>query len=339
MKKIVIATDMWLPEVNGVVRAIEGILPFLKKNGFEIVIIHPGLFFTTSFFFYSDMRLPFFPKKIIRKIIEKENPDYIHIVTEGMIGLATRSICLKKKIKFTTAYHGNIPDYVEHYIKIKVGFITKLAYSYFRWFHNSSSKTIVSTESLRQELEKKGFTNVVVCPLGVNTELFKRNVELSIKELIPPIFVYSGRIAVEKNIEEFLKCDLPGTKLIIGSGPARKKLEKEYKGKAVFAGWKIGQELVDMLSLCDVFVFPSKTDTFGFVVVEALACGLPVAAHNVMGPRDIITNGVDGYLEEDLKQAAIKCLNLSREDCRKKALKFSWALSAESFINNLVKVK
>lgn len=342
MQKLIIATDMWRPEVNGVVRAIEGVLPFLEKNNFKIVLIHPELFFTIPFFFYPDIRIPLFPKKIVRKIIEKEKPDYIHIVTEGMIGLAARAVCLQKGINFTTAYHGNIPDYMEHYIKIRVSFIVKLAYAYFRWFHNSASKTIVSTKSLKQKLEGRGFTNVVVCPFGVDTGLFVRNLQLSIqkyKNFVPPVFVYFGRVAVEKNIEEFLECNLPGTKLVIGDGPARKKLEKKYKEKAVFVGWKTGQELVDMLSLCDVFVFPSKTDTFGFVIVEALACGLPVAAHNVMGPKDIITSGVDGYLEKDLKQAAIKCLNLSRENCRKKALEFSWSSSAESFINNLVKTE
>ena len=209
------------------------------------------------------------------------------------------------------------------------------------WFHRAGSKTMVSTKTLKKEAESCGLKNVVIRPLGVAPEIFFRKQEsFATKQynFKHPVFVFLGRLAKEKNIEEFLKCDLPVTKLVIGDGPLKKQFEKKYKD-ALFVGWKNEKDIADYFSACDVFVFPSTTDTFGIAIIEALSCGLPVAAHNVMGPKDIITNGVDGYLEEDLKQAAIKCLNLSKEDCRKKALKFSWDSSAESFINNLVKVK
>lgn len=185
-----------------------------------------------------------------------------------------------------------------------------------------------------------GFTkNIVVVPLGVDVELFKRNPAPSLSALSKPVFVYFGRLAPEKNPEEFFKLDLPGTKLVIGDGPDRKKLEKKYGKTHLFIGYKRGQELVDWLSLCDVFIFPSRTETFGLVALEALACGLPVAAHNVMGPRDSITHGKDGYLSDNLQEAALKCLALSRDDCRATAEQYSWEHSTDAFLQNLVPLR
>lgn len=194
---------------------------------------------------------------------------------------------------------------------------------------------MVSTESLKSELEISGFKNVVVVPLGVDVNHFVRNPASPLPKLSKPVFVYFSRLAPEKSPEEFLRLKMPGTKLVIGDGPDRKKLEKKYGKENMFVGYKRGQELVDWLSLADVFVFPSRTETFGLVVLEALACGIPVAAHDVMGPRDIITEGKDGYLSENLAEAAMKCLSLSRDDCRAKAIQYSWEHSAEAFIKNL----
>ncbi|MFA6548013.1 MAG: glycosyltransferase family 1 protein [Candidatus Magasanikbacteria bacterium] len=336
MKKIVIVTDGWKPQISGVVRSLEKTMEILKKNDFEVILIHPGLFRNFPVFFYPEVRLSVFAKKKIDKIITKEKPDFVHIATEGTLGLAARMVCLHKKIKFTTAYHTHIPLY----LKVRTGFLFNSTYAYLRWFHRTTQALMVSTQSLKDELELHGFKKIVLCPLGVDTDFFKRDSgqKNEIENYQSPVFVFCGRVAIEKNVKEFLDCDLPGTKLIIGDGPQRKELEKEYGKKAVFVGYQKGEDLVKLLSACDVFVFPSYTDTFGLVVLEALACGVPVAAHNVMGPRDIITHGVDGFVGDDLTSAALACINLSREKCREKALRFSWEESVKSFITNLVQI-
>lgn len=339
MKKIIIATDNWYPEVNGIVRMVTNLSDLLQKKDFAVTIIHPGLFYTLPLGFYSGVRISMFADRKIKKILEIQMPDYIHIATEGPVGLAVRTFCIKKGLKFTTSHQTKVPSYAEYYTKLKNNLVFNSLYAYFQWFHQKSSAVMVATESLRQELEKHGFKNLVLCPLGVNGDYFKRNLNSKVKEsykLKSPVFVYFGRIAKEKNIEEFLRCNLPGTKLIIGDGPIRKQLEKKYKD-ATFIGWKNNHELIDWLSASDVFVFPSITETFGLVILEALSCGVPVAAHNVMGPKDIITQGIDGFLDENLQKAALECLNFSREKCRQKALQFSWDNAGKSFIKNLVR--
>ncbi|MFA5770724.1 MAG: glycosyltransferase family 1 protein [Patescibacteria group bacterium] len=333
MKKIIIFTDGWHPMVSGVVRSLEKTIEILKKNDFEVVLIHPGMFHSIPVFFYPEVRLSIFAQKKIEKIIADENPDYIHIATEATLGLAARMVCVHNKFKFSTAYHTNIPMY----LKVRTGFLFNSTYAYLRWFHSPSESLMVSTESLKKELESHDFKNIVVCPLGVDTDYFKRKINNDNQIVYPsPTFVFCGRVAVEKNIKEFLDCDLPGTKLVIGDGPQRQELEKEYADRAVFVGYKKGEDLINLLSVCDVFVFPSCTETFGLVMLEALSCGIPVAAHKVMGPRDIITSGMDGFVDDDLTKAALACLNLSREKCREKALQFSWEESTKSFMNNLV---
>lgn len=332
MKKIIIFTDGWHPMVSGVVRSLEKTIEILKKNNFDVVLIHPGMFHSIPVFFYPEVRLSVFAQKKIEKIIEAEKPDYVHIATEGTLGLAARMVCVHNKIKFSTAYHTHIPMY----LKVRTGFLFNSTYAYLRWFHSASHALMVSTESLKEELEKHDFKNIVICPLGVDTEYFKRVENKTKKEFISPVFVFCGRVAVEKNIKEFLDCELPGTKLVIGDGPQREQLEKEYGDRVKFVGYKKGADLVNLLSLCDVFVFPSCTETFGLVILEAMSCGIPVAAHNVMGPKDIITSGVDGFVGDNLAEAALACLNISRKKCREKALQFSWEESAKSFIKNLV---
>jgi glycosyltransferase involved in cell wall biosynthesis len=211
-----------------------------------------------------------------------------------------------------------------------------LVYGLLCWFHKEAQKTMVATPGLKTALEAHNFRNLTLWPLGVDGKLFIPNTSPSPPLMSKPVFLYFSRLAPEKNPEEFLRLSLPGTKLVIGDGPDRARLEAKYGTSATFVGYKRGQELVNWLQLSDVLVFPSRTETFGLVVLEALACGIPVAAHDVMGPRDIITHGVDGYLDEDLEKAAHACLNLSREACRAKALQYSWEASAEAFIRNLV---
>lgn len=338
MKKIVIATDAWFPQVNGVVRCIEELKKQLEKKDFEVTVIHPGLFLSFPIFFYPEVRLSLFPKGKIKKIVKDVNPDYIHIVTEGPIGFATRSICLKNKFKFTTANHTNFQVYVQHYFG-KLNFLTELIYNRLKWFHNASNGTMVITEELKRGLEKRGFLHVLLWPLGVDTQLFTRNENSSVKEKYnfkSPVFVYFGRIAKEKNVEEYLQCKLPGTKLVIGDGPLKNQLEAKYGKENIFLGYRMEQELVDFLSVCDVFVFPSLSDTFPLAIIEGFSCGLPVAAHDVMDLKYLVKKDV-GVLDKDLAKAAMACLNISRQKCREYALKFSWEESADHFIKNLIK--
>lgn len=336
MQSLIIVTDTWLGMTNGVATVIAQTKKALETKGIKVTVIHPGLFFSIPTPSYPEVRLSF-PKRKIEALIKSELPDFIHIATEGPMGLAARGICIKNKWKFTSAYHTRFPEYME--ARLKMSFIKKLTYKYLRWFHSKSAHLIVSTPSLKKELEEKGFKNLVVVPLGVDTEVFKKNLDAKIPEgLNFPVFVYLGRVAIEKNVRAFLDCNLPGSKMVIGDGPQRNMLEKKYRDKVLFTGYRKGQELVDLLSASDVFVLPSKTDTFGLTIVEAMACGLPVAAYDVQGPRDIISNGIDGFLGDDLQTNAIKCLSLNRETCHQKALNYSWENSGSEFMKYLVQV-
>ncbi len=332
MKKILFVSDAWAPQINGAARVAQTHVKHLEKLGYAIEVVHPGQFFNVPLPFSPDIRLPLLPGRRMWRRIAAGGFDAVHIVAEGPLGFAARRACLRRGIPFTTWYHTRLDLYMGAYLaKLLVPVMTKL----LRWFHGAAARTMVSTPTLKRLLEGEGFTNVVVVPLGVDTGRFVRNPVPGVPELLGPVFVYFSRLAPEKNPEEFLKLKLPGTKLVIGDGPLRKKLEKQYGSEAKFVGFKTGQELVDYLSCCDVMIFSSRTETFGLVTLEALACGVPVAAHQVMGPQDIITEGKDGYLSDDLADAAQKCLALAREDCRSKALQYSWEHSTQEFIKQL----
>ncbi len=335
MKKLLIVTDAWTPQINGVVTVFNAIIPLLEKRGVSVSVAHPGLFRMIPFPLYPEVPMVLLPDAKMEEIFEAERPDYVHIATEWTLGASARSLCLRENIPFTTSYHTNLAGFIPHYLKIGIGATTAAAYRYMRWFHNAGLATMVSSPSVRAELRKRGFKNVIPWPFGVDTNFFARNDRLSASiALKKPVFIYFGRLAREKKVEEFLGLDLPGTKLVIGDGPYRATLEKKYP-EAKFVGYKRGEELVDWLSLADVLMFPSRTETFGLVIVEALSCGIPVAAHNVTGPKDIITHGVDGFLGEDLREAALACLSLSRQKCREKALMFSWEHSADLFLRGI----
>jgi glycosyltransferase involved in cell wall biosynthesis len=331
MKKVLIVTDAWAPQVNGVTRVLEAHVKCLEARGYEVVVAEPGQFFTLPMPGYSEIPLALFARRKLARIMETASPDAIHIATEGPLGWAARRICLRKRIPFTTWYHTKFQLYVD----VRLRGLLHPVHAWVRRFHQAATRTMVSTNSLKRELEADGFKNVVVVPLGVDTELFSRNPSPPIPALPTPVFVYFSRLAPEKSPEEFLALDLPGTKLVVGDGPDRKKLEKKYGDKNTFVGYKYGKELVDWLSLANVCVFPSRTETFGLIALEALACGIPVAAHDVMGPRDLLTQGVDGYLSEDLREGAMRCLDLEPANCRATALTYSWDRSTDLFIENL----
>jgi glycosyltransferase involved in cell wall biosynthesis len=333
-RHILILTDAWHPQINGVVTTTDETVARLEKRGNKVTVIHPGLFYTIALPYYPGVRLPLDAQYALRSKLEGLKPDYIHIATEGPIGFAGRAYCLSKKLAFTTAYHTNWPEYLSEW---NFSAVSAMMYQYLRWFHSKSSSVMVTTEALVQHLKNHRFKKVVLCPLGVNTELFTpRDENTADIGMERPIFGYLGRVGSEKNVEEFMALSLPGTKLIIGDGPLRSSLEAKYAMGTKFVGYQRGGDLVRHLSNCDVLVMPSLTETFGIVILEALACGVPVAGHNVAGPREILSHGVDGYLHEDLAEAAMACLSLSKVACREKALRYSWNESVDMFLNHLV---
>jgi glycosyltransferase involved in cell wall biosynthesis len=338
MKKLLIITDAWFPQVNGVVTVFDRVSSLLRERGMEVTIVHPELFkHRFPLPLYPEVPMVLFPRKTMREIFKREKPDAVHIATEWTLGLSARSICLRNNIPYTSSYHTNFPLYAAHYFKYGY-LLSPIASLYMKWFHHASQALMVSTKTLQRKLLDEGFKNVVVWPFGIDTEFFKKNeskIPEEAKELEHPIFVYFGRVCKEKGVSEFINASLPGTKLIIGDGPLRKELEANHGDRVKFVGYKKGQELVNWLSACDVCVFPSRTETFGLVVLEALSCGLPVAAHNALGPSDIITNGVDGYLDDDLARAALNCTSLSADECRKKASQYPWDASADIFTQHI----
>lgn len=336
-KKILIVSDTWTPQVNGVVTSFKKIIALLEADGFEVVVAHPGLFKNVPLLLYPEIRLTLAPGRAIRRVMKAEQPDFIHIANEGPLGYAARSYCLKHKIPFTSSYHTHFPLYIPYYVPLAHKSFTRVSSAYLRWFHNASQKTLVCSLSLKKDLAKQGFRHLGVWPLGVDAVLFKKN--KAVKRTYPgPVYVYFGRLAKEKGLDEFLSTKIEGSKLIIGDGPARKTLEKKFGHEAHFLGYKRGQELIDLLSMSDVFVMPSRTETFGLVIVEALACELPVAAHNVMGPKDIVAHKKEGYLSDDLAEAMTQALKLRKKPLRQKALQFSWEKSKDIFLKQLVSV-
>lgn len=334
MKHLILVTDTWSPEVNGVVIAFQKVSEVLTSRGWNVTVIHPGLFRTIPSILIPEMRVPLFFYKAFSKIVEESAPDYIHIATEGPLGLAGRWFCSRRKFPFTTSYHTNFDLYTE----ARLGLFSSPVTVFMRNFHKAARRTMVATPSLRTMLEKSGYEHLAIWPLGVDTEFFRRNEQVTSVSFKHPVFLYVGRVAPEKGVEEFLQCKLTGTKIVVGDGPQLESLKERYRNEAVFMGFMRGQELVDCYSIADALVFPSRTDTFGLVILESLACGVPVAAHDVIGPRDIITPGVDGFLDEHLASAAEKCLALSKDACRKTALGYSWESSADAFVKNLVPI-
>lgn len=338
--RLLIATDAWHPQVNGVVRSLEQTAREAATLGVTIEFLAPGEFRTVPMPTYPEIRLALATAAMVGRRIERIAPDYVHIATEGPIGIMARSACLARGRSFTTSYHTRFPEYLAARAPVP----QRLSYAWLRRFHNAGAGMMVSTRTLEEELIGRGFRNIMRWSRGVNAELFRPRsmaeiADPALQDLPGPVFLYVGRVAVEKNIEGFLALDLPGTKLVVGDGPARAELEARYPA-ARFLGMRAGESLAQAYAASDVFVFPSLTDTFGIVLLEALASGLPVAAFPVTGPLDVIgpaASGPDrvGVLDTDLRAAALGALTLDRAKAREFALRHSWRACTEQFLANI----
>jgi glycosyltransferase involved in cell wall biosynthesis len=327
--RIAIITDAWHPQVNGVVKTLSYTIQILQQKGHEVQILSPAQFKTFACPTYPEIRIALALRSRVAGLLDKFRPEAVHITTEGALGLAGRSWCLRKGYSFTTSYHTRFPEY----LRLRVPIPLALTYRYLRWFHRPACGTMVSTPSLREELRVRGFKNLLPWSRGVDTELFRPHPEACLPHP-HPIYLYLGRVAVEKNIEAFLGLKLAGTKYVIGDGPALALLRERYPDVR-FTGYKQGLALVQHLAAADVMVFPSLTDTFGLVLLEAMACGVPVAAYPVPGPKDLIINGKNGFIDEDLNAAVQQALHVPRESCRTFAERYSWQACTEQFFSNL----
>lgn len=327
--ELILATDAWHPQVNGVVRTLSTTMDHLGRMGVQCRVIHPGLFRSFAYPFYPDIRLALPTRSKIETQVGKAVPSFVHIATEGPVGWAMRNHCLRRKWRFTSAFHTHFPQYLWRF----PGIPTFLTWRILRWFHQASSGVMVATPSLSRELAKQGFDpkKIKMWQRGVDTQRFRPRVKSPRSK---PIALYVGRVSTEKNIEAFLKVDRPVEKWIVGDGPDRASLQKSHP-EAKWYGMKQGEELSELYSEADVFVFPSRTDTFGLVMLEAMASGVPVAAFPVEGPIDVVRPGA-GVLDEDLGKAIDGALLCDPVTCRSHALKWTWESCSREFLSNLV---
>lgn len=326
--RILVATDAWTPQVNGVVQTYERLAEHVRAEGAEISFLTPDHFATVPCPAYPEIRLAIPNPQRARLIIAEFRPDYIHIATEGPVGWMARRYCLSQGRAFTTSYHTRFPEYAAAILSIP----SSWAYAPVRRFHARSSGIMVATPSLTSDLSRRGFNRLMPWTRGVDTDLFRpRQLRLFGDG---PVFLYAGRLSKEKNIEAFLDSDLPGKKVVVGDGPHHASLQQAYPN-VIFTGLKRGEDLAQHYASADVFVFPSKTDTFGLVLLEALASGLPVAAYPVTGPIDVLEHGRSGFLDTDLATAARGALSLDPMAARQRALAFTWSETARLFLDNI----
>jgi len=334
--KILLVTDAWHPQINGVVRTLDKTVTNLRARGHEVEVIAPSDgYFTLPLPTYPDIRLAPFAYRDVKKRILAFEPEAIHIATEGPLGQMAKFLCHKWAMPFTTSYHTKFPEY----IKARFPFIPmSWSYRFVRGFHNAGGRTMVTTPSMVAFLSQRGFTKLAAWARGVDTVLFNPDKASApdnvYAELPRPIWVNVGRVAVEKNLKAFLDLDLPGSKVIVGDGPQLAELKKQYPN-VTFTGAKFETELARHFADADIFVFPSKTDTFGLVIIEAMASGLPVAAYPVSGPIDIIPDSDAGIVDEDLKTACLSALELNPEDAIAHAGKYSWEAVTDVFFDLL----
>jgi glycosyltransferase involved in cell wall biosynthesis len=323
--RVLIVTDAWSPQVNGVVRTLTAMRDELRRRGDEVHMLTPEGFRSVPCPTYPEIPLCLAGPGAVARVVERFLPCAIHIATEGPLGLAARRCCLRRGLPFTTAFHTRFPEYVAARFHVPADWV----YPAMRWFHRHSSVVMAPTPTVAGNLTERGFKNVRIWGRGVDTDLFKPGLKTDIAG-DGPVMLYVGRVAVEKNIAAFLNLDAPGTKVVVGDGPMIEALRERFPD-TVFVGAKFGADLASYYNAADVFVFPSLTDTFGLVMLEALACGVPVAAYPVMGPRDVIIDPRTGILDDDLARAVRAALTLDRADCRAFAEQRSWSASAATF--------
>ena len=330
--RIAIVTDAWEPQVNGVVRTLQSVRAVLEAHGHKVLVISPDQFYSLPMPTYPEIRLAITRVSSVGHMIEDFAPHAIHLATEGPLCVAARRWCLRNEQPFTTAYHTQFPDYVS----ARSGVPAEWIWRYIKWFHSPSYGILASTPSIRQSLIDHGLDQVVHWGRGVDLKLYRPGQAKHpvISDFGGPIQLYVGRVAVEKNLEAFLQTTHSGTKVIVGDGPSRTSLAAQYPD-AKFMGPMFGEELASAYAAADVFVFPSRTDTFGLVMIEALACGVPVAAYPVTGPIDIVTPQT-GAMNDDLTVAIGEALTRDRAACAKYGRSFTWENSARQFLNALI---
>lgn len=328
-KRIAIVTDAWHPQVNGVVRTLSAVCEGLPREGHETAVFGPDRYRTIPCPGYSTIRLAIGAGPALGRQLAEFAPHAVHIATEGPLGLAARAFCLKRDWPFTTAYHTRFPEYLH----ARCGLPLAWSYAALRRFHAPSRGVMVATETMRRELAARGFQRLAPWTRGVDTALFRPGCTPAI-DLPRPVFLYVGRVAVEKNLPAFLELDLPGSKLVVGDGPSLAAMKRRYP-QVHFAGAQSGEALVRYYAAADAMVLPSRTETFGLVLLEALACGVPVAAFPSAGPTDVIGDSGAGVIDEDLRRAALATLDIRRERCVQHAVRFSWQASIDQFVGHL----
>jgi len=332
--RIALITDAWAPQINGVVRTLSTMQANLVARGHTVLVVHPGLFRNVPCPTYPEIRLAITTPAAVTKLLEDFQPETIHLATEGPLGWLARHWCLRHGYPFTTGYHTRFPEYLQARFWLPVG----LSYMALKFFHGPAKAVLVPTASMAEALQARGFHQVKVWGRGVDTNLFKPQKPPLQVPWKRPVLLNVGRVSVEKNLRAFLELTTPGTKVVVGDGPQLATLKAQYPN-VVFTGPKQGAELTALYNQADVFVFPSLTDTFGLVLLEALACGVPVAAYPVTGPLDVLTDPKGATLNEDLGQAVAQALTLSRQACRQFALQHSWAKITEDLLSHLAPLK
>lgn len=330
---IAIVSDAWRPQTNGVVTTLRRTASCLEDRGHRVRVLGPDAFRSVPCPTYPEIRLSLAPGRGVAEFFDEFAPDTVHVATEGPLGLAARRQLRRRGWRFTTSYHTQFPQYLRARAPIPLGW----SYAALRWFHSAAARVMVNTPHVRDELAARGFENLVHWTRGVDATLFRPR-DKAFLDLPRPVFVCVGRVAVEKNIEAFLSLDLPGSKLVVGGGPALEQMRRRYP-EAVFTGYRFGEELAATVAAADVLVFPSLTDTFGLVMLEAMACGVPVAAFPVTGPLDVVEPGVTGVLDADLRRAALEALTLDPAACVAHARRFSWEAATRQFESHLVPIR
>lgn len=325
-----IVSDAWFPQTNGVVNTLAQTAAWLGRFGHEVRLATPCEFRTVPCPTYPEIRIALLPRRELARSIAAFRPQALHIATEGPLGLSARRYCISHGLRFTSSYHTQFPQYLRSRLPLPLA----ASYALLRWFHGAAQSCMISTRGVQVELAARGFSNLVRWRRGVDTQLFRPQ-RKDFLNLARPIAAYVGRVAVEKNVAAFLRMPWSGTKIVIGDGPERQRLQAQYP-EAVYAGFRFGEDLAAHLAAADVLVFPSVTDTFGLVNLEAMACGVPVAAFPVTGPIDVVQDGVTGALDTDLARAAERALRIDPRACRERALQSSWDACTREFESNLV---